>query len=181
MKRSILGMSLYVMTAKPTAALLTRSAFQRTAKVSPLGMVGTFGAGRDPDILLKSGQALAAETLKIAQDVGWGAVARRTLVGQRALLDSSLELLRELPTVLSSSRAGGAKSAPTLLEALELPRRVLNGDAAALGSFLEALPRDLAPRTLRRLFERLGATYIKVCLSDSVAWWWVCVMVGVGF
>jgi len=54
----------------------------------------------------------------------------------------------------------------TLQDLAEFPRAVAllasTGDSKALEAYLAGLPKDLAPRTLRRLFERLGATYVKL-------------------
>lgn len=107
------------------------------------GSSSPFGP-RDPQELLNGGRELLTDALRVANDVGLRTTMRRTLVGQRALLETGLELARELP-----------------LASLPLP---VAGQPVeeSLRKLLEALPPELAPRTLRKLFERLGATYVKL-------------------
>jgi len=100
------------------------------------------GPPQDVNKLIEEGRTVFREALDIVNEVGIETTFRRTLVGQQALVKTALELARELP--------------PT-----SLPPPGTQPDAF-VRSYLEALPPELAPRTLRKLFERLGATYIKL-------------------
>lgn len=104
------------------------------------------GTPRSPpalDELVREGREVMLEALGIVQEVGIESTVRRTLVGQRAVLATALELARELP------RAPFPPPPGITLDQL-------------LSDYVGQLPAELAPRTLRRLFERLGATYIKL-------------------
>ena len=158
----------------PAHALLRHAAFRQRSRVSrvtlgasPFGSSSSTGSSggnrfgmRDPAKMLGSARDLASEAAKIVKEVGPGATLRRTLKGQRALLETGLDLLRELP------RPGSPGADAASAVALDIPRLLLAGDSAsaakAIERYLAALPKDLAPRTLRKLFERLGATYIKL-------------------
>jgi hypothetical protein len=117
----------------------------------------SFGfGGRDPQKLAKEGQEVFEEAVTIVRDVGLQAAIRRTMRGQRALLETSLELLRELPST------SGGSPLEALQSSVQIGQQLVNGDVSGLEKYLKALPPELAPRTLRKLFERLGATYIKL-------------------
>jgi len=125
---------------------------------------GMFG-GQKPSKVLKRGQEVLKETAAIIVDVGVEATVRRTLIGQKALFDTSLELLRELPAPTTTGGGVGSSSAGAAARAFELlslPRKLLEGDTEFLTQYVASLPADVAPRTLRKLFERLGATYVKL-------------------
>lgn len=95
------------------------------------------------DELVREGREVLQEALGIVQEVGLESTLRRTLIGQRAFLETALELSRELPR---------APFPPPLGMTVE----------QLLRDYVGKLPPELAPRTLRRLFERLGATYVKL-------------------
>jgi hypothetical protein len=117
----------------------------------------SFGfGGRDPQKLAQEGQKVFEEAATIVQDVGLQATIRRTVRGQRALFETSLELLRDLPST------SGGSPAEALQSSVRIGQQLLSGDASGLENYLNSLPPELAPRTLRKLFERLGATYIKL-------------------
>ena len=110
---------------------------------------GRRGSQKEGDVtrkVLEQGRKIAEDALGIAQEVGVETTLRRTIRAQRAVLDTALELSRELP------RSGTFSFPPA---AGESPQQLVV-------RYLETLPPELAPRTLRRLFERLGATYIKL-------------------
>jgi aarF domain-containing kinase len=91
---------------------------------------------------LREGRSTAEDALQVLQETGPEAVIRRTLEGQRALFETSLELAQELPTP------------PVLVPGTD--------PSEAIADYVKQLPPELAPRTLRKLFERLGATYLKL-------------------
>jgi aarF domain-containing kinase len=103
------------------------------------------GAAPPPslDELVREGREVLLEALGIVQEVGLESTMRRTLVGQRAFLTTALELARELPRAPLPPPPGMTMD-------------------AFLTNYLSQLPPELAPRTLRKLFERLGATYVKL-------------------
>lgn len=116
-----------------------RAAITMSSSVPP-------GVQRAPpafDDLVREGREVLLEALGIVQEVGLESTVRRTLVGQRAVLETALELARELP------RAPFPPPAGLTVERL-------------LRDYIGQLPPELAPRTLRKLFERLGATYVKL-------------------
>jgi aarF domain-containing kinase len=112
------------------------------------GASGARSFQRDPTKVLEQGRIIAEDALSIAQEVGFGATLRRTIRAQQALLSTAVELSRELPLSAPPSPSSFPPSAAT--------------PQALVESYLETLPPELAPRVLRRLFERLGATYIKL-------------------
>ena len=116
---------------------------------------GPIGGGRSPDKLLTDAQDVLTDAVKIAQDVGLQTTLRRTIRGQRAILQTAVELAQELP------RPAGSLPFPFPPSP---PAELLSGKplAEAIPAYLATLPKDLAPRTLRKLFERLGATYVKL-------------------
>jgi aarF domain-containing kinase len=95
------------------------------------------------DEIVSEGREVMREALGIVQEVGLESTIRRTIVGQRAFLTTALELAGELP------RAPFPPPAGMSIESF-------------LRDYIGQLPPELAPRTLRRLFERLGATYVKL-------------------
>ncbi|KAJ1627176.1 ABC1 family-domain-containing protein [Pavlovales sp. CCMP2436] len=97
----------------------------------------------DGQQLLQEGREVLLEALGIVREVGLESTVRRTLVGQQAVLQTALELARELPRAAFPPPAG-----------MTLDRFLLD--------YIGQLPPELAPRTLRKLFERLGATYVKL-------------------
>ena len=133
---------------------------RRGLRVSTKQWSSPFGPSRftDPQKLFNEGTVVAQEAAAIVQDVGFGATFRRTVKGQRAIIETAADFLREA--------AGGGDSSPSISKVVELTRHLLSGDATRsaelLKGYLQSLPKDLAPRTLRKLFERLGATYIKL-------------------
>jgi hypothetical protein len=155
-----------VSTGRLAALVLVAPATAFAPLRRPLRDIATrassFGfGGRDPQKIAKQGQDLIAEATSIVRDVGLKATIRRTLLGQRALVETSLELLRELPTSRSTSPFESLQSS------VQIGQQLLNGDASGLEIYLKSLPPELAPRTLRRLFERLGATYIKLVANKT--------------
>lgn len=97
---------------------------------------------RTPEDFVREASTVLEETLEVVRDVGLESTVKRTLVGQRAFLATALELSRELP--LPTPLTPGARADEWLT------------------SYFTSLPSELAPRTLRKLFERLGATYVKL-------------------
>lgn len=95
------------------------------------------------DDIVREGREVVREALGIVREVGLESTVRRTIVGQRAFVATALELARELPRAPFPPPAG--MSIDSLLR-----------------DYIGQLPPELAPRTLRKLFERLGATYIKL-------------------
>lgn len=150
-------LAFFVLAAPVQAFAPLRSAalVARTTQVR----ASSFGfGGRDPEKLAKESQEVFEEAVTIVRDVGLQAAIRRTIRGQRALLETSLELLRELPST------NGGSPLEALQSSVQIGQQLLNGDGSGLEAYLKALPPELAPRTLRKLFERLGATYIKLVL-----------------
>ena len=140
----------WIMSASEGAAAAPRAAASRS-----------FAQSRTPDELVAGAQKLALEGFELARATGARAAVQRTLTAQRALLETALELARDLPSppplralVAAASRAGAAATAA--------PPGAADADAEAFAAWLAALPPELAPRTLRKLFERLGATYVKL-------------------
>lgn len=150
------GRLVALVLAAPAAAFVPL----RRQRLCPFGLKSTrpssFGfGGRDPQKLAEEGQVVFTDAVNIVRDVGLQATIRRTLLGQRALVETSLEFLRDLP----SSRGSPFEA---LQSSVQIGQQLLNGDASGLEKYLKSLPPELAPRTLRKLFERLGATYIKL-------------------
>lgn len=99
---------------------------------------------------LKKWRALADDAVRVALETGPRAAVRRTLEGQRAVLETSLELANELPS---------PPSPQTLLQLASSKEGLARGLVAWAR---ENVPEELAPKFVRLLFERLGATYVKV-------------------
>ena len=172
MRRSL---ALYMALATTTRALMrsgtkVTSTTKRATRLaplrsSPLSMTTTTTAGDaaapavDASAFLAGAQTLAAEAARIAQETGPRAAAARTFQGQRAVVDTLVELSSELPS---------PPPAATLVEAATAAQRA-GGDGAA-AAFAEPLlawarenvPPELAPRFARKFGERLGATYVKL-------------------
>lgn len=104
-----------------------------------------FSGGRGTQELLDEGRIMAEDVLGVVREVGLRATVQRTAIGQRALAETALELARELPI-------------------RDIPFTSIVGKPfeETVREFIVSLPPELAPRTLRRLFERLGATYVKL-------------------
>ncbi|KAH8061114.1 hypothetical protein JL722_4411 [Aureococcus anophagefferens] len=146
---------------------LTRTSTTRLAPLrsSPLSTTTTTtpsdaaAPAFDASAFLAGAQTLAAEAARIAQETGPRAAAARTFQGQRAVVDTLVELSSELPS---------PPPAATLVEAATAAQRA-GGDGAA-AAFAEPLlawarenvPPELAPRFARKFSERLGATYVKL-------------------
>ena len=106
-------------------------------------------------------RSLAEDATRVARETGARAVAARTVQGQRAIVETLLELRNDLPappppsTLLDAARAASAA-------------RSSGGDAAA--AFAKPLlewgeknvPEELFPRIFRKMSEKLGATYVKL-------------------
>lgn len=88
--------------------------------------------------LLTGGRALLQESLRVAQEVGPRAGFVRTLSATKAFSETARDLLVELRNYQQQQQQGG--------------------DAA-----VSPFTRAALAKSLRQLFERLGATYIKVC------------------
>jgi len=116
-----------------TAVAMAASRSRRVPPVPP----------KDLNQLIEEGRTVFQEAVSIVNEVGFDATVRRTLVGQQAIIQTALELAQELPRITSPPAPG------TQLD--EWVR-----------SYLEQVPPELVPRTLRKLFERLGATYVKL-------------------
>lgn len=105
------------------------------------GMTG----GREPQKLFEEGRKVTEDALQVAREVGLRATVQRTVIGQRAIVETALELARELPIGNIPFRSVAGKPFEETVQ-----------------EFVTSLPPELAPKTLRRLFERLGATYVKL-------------------
>ena len=133
--------------------MITKTAGMRVTLAGAVRMNSGGGLGgndarrqqRDLSSVLESSRNIAIDSLGIAQEVGLETTFRRTAVAQQALLMTLLELSREFP-----------------LQTFSLPRPTRGSLQATIEEYLQNLPPELAPKTLRRLFERLGATYIKL-------------------
>jgi aarF domain-containing kinase len=105
-------------------------------------------------------RTLVDDAVRVARETGARPVISRTVQGQRAVLETLLELNSELPrpppasTVLEAVRAGaGARDSSAAAAAFAEP----------LGAWArENVPPELLPKVARRLCEKLGATYVKL-------------------
>lgn len=111
--------------------------------------------------LLQRLQGVAGDAVQVARETGPRAAAARTVQGQRAVIETLLELRKDLPAPPPPA---------TLLKAAQDAQKASqsNGDAATafaaplLAWAEENVPPELAPRIARKLAERLGATYVKL-------------------
>ena len=103
---------------------------------------------------------LIEETSRVARETGPRATIQRTLEGQRALIETFVELRRELPVppslaLVSSWITDASRASESERQGLFLSK-VTNWAAE------KNIDPILLPKFLRKLFERLGATYVKV-------------------
>jgi len=111
--------------------------------------------------LLQRLQGVAGDAVQVARETRPRAAAARTVQGQRAVIETLLELRKDLPPPPPPA---------TLLKAAQDAQKASqsNGDAATafaaplLAWAEENVPPELAPRIARKLAERLGATYVKL-------------------
>lgn len=95
-------------------------------------------------------RSLADDAVRVAVETGPRAAVRRTVEGQRALLLTTLELARELPR-------------PPSLQDIASMSRNEGGLAVGMVDWVSKnVPEEFVPKFLRILFERLGATYVKI-------------------
>lgn len=106
-------------------------------------------------------QGAAEDAIKVAQETGPRAAFARTVQGQRAVLETLLELRTELP----------APPPPeTVVKATQDAQKAAQNGGDAATAFAtpllewgrENVPPELAPRIARKLAEKLGATYVKL-------------------
>ncbi|KAJ8605390.1 hypothetical protein CTAYLR_002411 [Chrysophaeum taylorii] len=97
-------------------------------------------------------RSLVEDAVRVARETGPRATIRRTVEGQRAVVETAFEVARELP-------AAPLAAATVVRVAQEV---VASGSLRPLGGLLEEVPAETGPRFARRLFERLGATYVKI-------------------
>ena len=152
------GMVLTLMLTARAAALTGRAARPVPRTLLRAAPVSSSTPSQN---LLQRLQKVGEDALKVAQETGPRAVLGRTVQGQRAVLETLLELRTELPappppaTILKATQEAQTAAAS-------------GGDAAtAFATPLlewgrENVPPELAPRIARKLAERLGATYVKL-------------------
>mmetsp|Transcript_27850 Transcript_27850/g.83470 ORF Transcript_27850/g.83470 Transcript_27850/m.83470 type:complete len:537 (+) Transcript_27850:3-1613(+) len=106
-------------------------------------------------------QKLADDALRVARETGPRAAVSRTVQGQRAVLETLLELRGELPAPPPPA---------TVLEAVRAGQQDLEKGGSGATAFAKPLlawaeenvPPSLLPKVARSLCERLGATYVKL-------------------
>eukprot|EP00633_Aureoumbra_lagunensis_P001830 CAMPEP_0197291122 /NCGR_PEP_ID=MMETSP0890-20130614/11678_1 /TAXON_ID=44058 ORGANISM="Aureoumbra lagunensis, Strain CCMP1510" /NCGR_SAMPLE_ID=MMETSP0890 /ASSEMBLY_ACC=CAM_ASM_000533 /LENGTH=550 /DNA_ID=CAMNT_0042763711 /DNA_START=74 /DNA_END=1726 /DNA_ORIENTATION=+ len=116
---------------------------------------------REPN--LEGAQELVSEALRVARETGLRATVARTIEGQRAIVSTLIELQQELPSPPTIDEARRMVNVAT--EARRGGESVGVSAARAIMEWIEERPETLetlGPRFLRKLFERLGATYIKL-------------------
>ena len=147
---------LVMLTARVTA-LTVRQTTPRLAKT----IVRAAPVSSSTPSLLQRLQAVGEDALKVAQETGPRAALARTVQGQRAVLETLLELRNDLPAPPPPA---------TILKATQEAQKATASGQDAATAFAtpllewgrENVPPELAPRIARKLAERLGATYVKL-------------------
>jgi len=109
-------------------------------------------------------RALFLDTQRVAQETGLRSAVARTLQSQRAVAETVLELASELPKPPHLSSVAEALRIATQTASSPKGSTVAMTDLAqaALKWGNDNVSPDLAPKFLRKLCERLGATYVKL-------------------